>query len=119
MSQRGSKKGGKKRAKKAATRRRKKGTQSYSAETKRKAIVLYEHGMAIEQIAKRKGMPSAKTIRKWLRDAKKKLRGYQRQYPREKILAMLNDNVPRSTIRKRFGCSEKYLSQLANGKIAA
>lgn len=95
----------------------------YSEATKKKAISLYcnkKKPMPIEQIIKVPGMPNAKTLRKWLADAKVPMRPHHQQvYPRAEILEILKKkSMTRAQIQEKYGCSKKYLSDLASGKIA-
>jgi hypothetical protein len=93
------------------------GREKYSRKIRARALRLYgEKDWSAERISKLDGMPSVKTIQRWVADAGIE-RKARRKYPRAQIKKMLDNDVPRSVIRAKYGCSHKYLSDLAKGKI--
>lgn len=75
---------------------------------------------SIAEISRKRGLPSdPKTIRRWLKQKRIKLRGPQtaRVFPRKKILRELERGTPRRQIQEKYGCSAKFLSLLARGFI--
>lgn len=97
---------------------RARGRRGYPPSLRTKVLELYkDKDWSPERIAAKPGMPSAKTIRRWIREAKIKPRG-GRKYPRDKIKRLLENDVPRSEIRDKYGCSYKWLSDLSRGKLA-
>lgn len=62
---------------------------------------------------------SQKTVREWLRAAGvSPTSAIRRQYDRKAILRDLASSKTRADIIARYGCSQKFLSQLATGKIS-
>jgi len=57
-----------------------------------------------------------KVVRGWLVDQDVEIRPKQPYYPRREILAKLREGVPRAEIQEEYGCSLKYLSNLATGR---
>lgn len=88
----------------------------HDKKTRKKALELYERGSSCDKISRNPDMPTRETIRRWVQDA-----GITREkkqiYPRKKIAAMLERGVARSKIQEEYGCSAKFLSQLANGQL--
>ncbi len=92
----------------------------YEDGVKNQAVTLYTGGTPLTEICRLKKMPNnTKVVRRWLvlegveiRSAKVPI------YPRAKILKQLKAKRPRSEIIAEYGCSTKFLSNLANGKIS-
>lgn len=94
-----------------------KGRLGYDAAVRRRALALYQDkDYSPERIASKPGMPSAKTIRRWIREAKIKPRP-SRKYPRAKIKRLLDKGTPRKVLHEKYGCSYKWLSDLSSGKL--
>lgn len=92
----------------------------YTEKDRDKVRTLYAQGKSIAEISRIRGLPTdPKTIRRWLTDMGVTLRGPSdlRTHPREKILKELKAKVTRTKIQKKYGCSAKYLSLLASGKL--
>ncbi len=100
--------------------RRKACGRRYKETVKEKAVERYKGGTPLTEICRLKSMPNnTKVVRRWL-----VLRGVEIRsekvliYPRKKILKQLKAKRPRSEIIAEYGCSTKFLSNLANGKIS-
>ncbi len=93
----------------------------YSEKVKEKASQLYrDDGWSLARIVRRREMPNdPHTVSRWLKEQKVKLRVNPFVYPRKKILRDLERGVPRLEIQEQYGCSAKYLSNLATGKLEA
>jgi hypothetical protein len=91
----------------------------YAAAIKKKAVKLYNKGHTIAEICRLEEMPNnIKVVRRWLLLEGTEIRSAKiPQYPRAKILKQLNSGKPRRAIIEEYGCSPKFLSNLANGKI--
>lgn len=90
----------------------------YSEEIKTKAVELYESGESLVSVCRRRRMPNdVNTVRKWLVDRDVSIRTSTHVYPRAEILEALERDIPRSEICDTYGCSTKYLSNLATGKL--
>lgn len=86
---------------------------------------MAKNGLSVPEIAEKLNGPTQKTIREWL--VKRKVNpepGRRRWFDREQILrdleATTKDGELRYTRRElceKYGCSAKFLSQLARGAI--
>ena len=108
-----------------AKKKRKDSGARYTDIVKQKALRMAKRDVSVPEIARKLG-PSEKTIRTWLRDAGISAPGRARRYDRKQILKELlakdrkgNPKHTRADICSRHGCSRKFLSELATGKIAA
>lgn len=101
----------------------------YSDDLKARAAELAKKGRSvpeIHEILRPKGGPTKKTIRVWLDGMGiEPESGRPRQYDRTKILedleALDEEGDPlysRSEICEKYGCSQKFVSDLIHGKIA-
>lgn len=90
----------------------------YSEKLRKDAARLYRKGWSLARIVRREEMPDdVNTVRHWLKDRGVEMRVSVHVYPRQKILRELERDVPRLEIQERYGCSAKYLSNLATGKL--
>lgn len=90
----------------------------YSDAVKTKAVKLYKKGASLARICRRREMPNdVSTVRQWLVDRSIKIRTNAHVYPRKKILREMKNGASRQDLQKRYGCSAKYLSNLATGKL--
>lgn len=92
----------------------------YGEAAKKEAKRLYKNGLTVAAICRLRGMSSnAKVVRGWLTDQGVEIRSEKTTiYPRRKILKQLQDGRLRKEIAAEYGCSMKFLSNLANGKIS-
>jgi transposase-like protein len=92
----------------------------YGLKARREALRLHRQGHPIAALTRRKGLPNnPKVIRKWLEDAGETIDWVPPlMYPRAEILKKLKAGVPRNDLAEQYGCSLKFLSQLATGKIS-
>jgi transposase-like protein len=92
----------------------------YGDEAKIEARRLYEEGLSLAAICRERGMSrNAKVVRQWLVDQGVEIRSEKVTiYPRAKILKQLRAGYPRKKLVLEYGCSTKFLSNLANGKIS-
>ena len=115
-------------AKKKRTRKKPEKTSGirYDKATRKRAETLARSGKTVPEIAAKLDGPSQKCIREWLEAADiVPTSGRKRHFNREKILADLQatngkgePKFTRGQLCAKHGCSPKYLSNLANGKIA-
>lgn len=102
-----------------ALKKKKRKHYRYNDKVREEARRLYEEERwSLAQISRKKGMPNdPKTLRRWFQGMGVPLRGIEttRIHPRAKILKELRAGVDRAELKKRYGCSDKYLSQLAQG----
>ena len=90
----------------------------YDNETRKLARKLARRGKTVPEIARELAGPSQKTIRTWLTDKGIEPNpGRQRTYNRKKILQDLKRGMSRTKVCKKHGCSAKFVSELARGKI--
>jgi uncharacterized protein YjcR len=88
----------------------------YSEKQRKDAARMAKSRVAVPEISSKIGV-SQKTIRDWLRAAGvSPASAIRRQYDRKAILRELASKT-RADIIARHGCSQKFLSQLATGKI--
>lgn len=88
----------------------------YDARTRRRARRLYsQHQWAITRIGRYLDVPEG-TVRSWVRDLNPGT-GNERRYDRAAILADVDAELSRAEIVEKHGCSQRFLSDLINGKI--
>lgn len=94
-------------------------SKRYTESKKEEARRLYEKdGWSLARISRKSGMPNdPKTIRRWLDEMEVEIRSNDPIYPRAEIKKKLDKGVPRSELIELYGCSAKYLSQLATGAL--
>jgi transposase-like protein len=94
-------------------------SKRYSETKKEEARRLYvDEEWSLARISRKKGMPNdPKTIRRWLVEMDVDIRSNDPIYPRAEIMKKLRKGTPRRQIQEEYGCSAKYLSQLATGAL--
>jgi transposase-like protein len=90
--------------------------QRYQRRTRSRVRRLYAGGTSISEISRRTDVP-VWTIRAWVADINP-CSGNERRYDRDQIAAELAAGIPYSQICRRHGCSKRWLSDLANGRLA-
>lgn len=119
-------------AKNAKTNKTSPTSARYSDRVRAHAIRLAKKRKSVPEIHQilnkdpKQSGPTAKTIRVWLKQAGVSPgTGRPRQFDRKKILRDLNATKKDGTRRytraqlcEKYGCSQKFLSNLANGEIA-
>lgn len=105
----------------------------YDADTRKRVRTLARRGKSVPEIRATLAessdtAPTQKTIREWLgADGIEVPAARQRQHNRDKILRDLKatkrdgatPKFTRAQIQEKYGCSAKFLSQLASGKLAS
>lgn len=94
-------------------------SKRYTDAKKAEARRLYEdEGWSLARICRKSGMPNdPKTIRRWLQEMEVEIRSNDPIYPRAEIKKKLKSGVSRAELQETYGCSAKYLSQLATGAL--
>jgi transposase-like protein len=77
----------------------------------------YRDGVNMAEICRRTGV-TRHTVLRWLREQKVELRGNPRQFDRKAILADVHAGMSQSKIAKKYGCSSRLVSDVANGKVS-
>ena len=89
----------------------------YSDQDKRQWEKWYADGMTMAEICRRSGA-TRHTILRWLKEAKVPLRGNPRAFDRKAIMREIRKGkLNQTAIAKKFGCSQRLVSQLATGKL--
>jgi len=75
-----------------------------------------QDGLTITEICNRTGA-SRHTVMRWLKKAGAKFRGNPRTFDRKVILRDIQEGkLTQSAIAKKHGCSQRLVSDIANGK---
>jgi transposase-like protein len=89
----------------------------YSDQDKRQWAKWYAGGMTMAEICRKSGA-TRHTILRWLKEADVPLRGNPRAFDRKAIMREIKrGKLSQTDIAKKFGCSQRLVSQLANGKL--
>ena len=90
----------------------------YPERTRRRARQLYQppYEWPLARIA-RELRVGIDVVRRWVADLRSEADPHARRYDRAAILAELAADRPRTQIRAEHGCSARFLSDLATGKL--
>lgn len=89
----------------------------YPSRVRTRARQLYQlYGWSKARIGRHLDVP-VDTVREWLRDLDEDTAANARRYDRAAILAEHEDGATRAELRERHGCSDRFLSDLINGKL--
>lgn len=92
--------------------------KKYDPEIRERVLQLYRDGVSMAEIARQGDTPrDVKTIRTWVAEEGIALRGNPQRYPRAEIMERMAAGETRADLAAEYGCSPKYLSNLALGKL--
>jgi transposase-like protein len=90
----------------------------YSEKDKQQWVDWYNKKVTLSEICRRSGA-TRHTVLRWLKAAKVPLRGNERLFDRKAICREIaKGKISQSAIARKFGCSQRLVSDLARGKLA-
>jgi transposase-like protein len=91
----------------------------YTEESKRMGVrMLKKKGATVQAVAEELGI-SARTLRRWAKEAGVERPGQQRQFDREKIMTLLGNNKTTAEVAAKLGCSARHVRAVRNGSVGA
>lgn len=88
----------------------------YTEESKRMGVkMLKKKGATVQQVSDELGI-SARTLRRWAKEAGEVLPGQQRRYDREQIKQLVKRHTTKEVAAK-LGCSERHVRMVRNGYV--